>query len=42
MLSEKGLPRTELFAFDGLHLNARGYALWASILKPLLLERCGP
>ena len=42
MLSEKGLPRAELFAFDGLHLNARGYALWTSILKPLLLERCGP
>jgi lysophospholipase L1-like esterase len=36
MLGRDGKPRPELFAPDGLHLNARGYALWASILAPRL------
>jgi lysophospholipase L1-like esterase len=36
MLGKDGKPRPELFAKDGLHLNAKGYALWASILKPHL------
>jgi lysophospholipase L1-like esterase len=36
MLNADGLPRQELFAADGLHLNADGYALWRSILVPLL------
>jgi len=22
------------YSFDGLHLNAKGYILWASLLKP--------
>lgn len=36
MLGDDGKPRRELFAEDGLHLNAKGYALWAERLKPLL------
>jgi lysophospholipase L1-like esterase len=36
LLGEDGRPRAELFARDGLHLNERGYALWASILRPHL------
>jgi lysophospholipase L1-like esterase len=36
MLGDDGKPRPELFARDGLHLNEKGYALWASILKPHL------
>jgi len=36
MLGADGKPRPELFQRDGLHLNARGYQLWASIVKPLL------
>jgi len=36
MLGEDGKPRRELFAGDGLHLNEKGYALWASVLKPYL------
>jgi lysophospholipase L1-like esterase len=36
MLGEDGKPRSELFAPDGLHLNAKGYELWASILRPML------
>jgi lysophospholipase L1-like esterase len=36
MLGEDGKPRAELFAKDGLHLNDKGYELWASLLKPQL------
>jgi lysophospholipase L1-like esterase len=36
MLGSDGKPRPELFKDDGLHVNDKGYALWASILKPLL------
>jgi len=36
MLGADGKPRPELFAQDGLHLNDKGYELWASILKPYL------
>lgn len=36
MLNEHAAPRRELFGEDGLHLNSAGYALWTSILKPLL------
>lgn len=36
MLGDDGKPRRELFALDGLHLNAKGYALWAERLKPHL------
>ncbi len=36
MLGEDGKPRRELFRSDGLHLNDKGYALWASLLAPHL------
>jgi lysophospholipase L1-like esterase len=39
MLGEDAKPRAELFAKDGLHLNEKGYALWSSILKPILTEK---
>jgi lysophospholipase L1-like esterase len=39
MLGEDAKPRAELFAKDGLHLNEKGYALWSSILKPILAEK---
>ncbi|MGA0610619.1 SGNH/GDSL hydrolase family protein [Caldimonas sp. KR1-144] len=32
MLDAHGLPRTELFGTDALHLNADGYALWRSVI----------
>lgn len=38
MLDEDGEPRAELFVADGLHMNADGYELWTSILKPQLLR----
>jgi len=42
MLDAHGLPRREIFRFDGLHMNAQGYVLWTSIIKPVLLSRLGP
>jgi lysophospholipase L1-like esterase len=36
MLGSDGLPRRELFASDGLHMNSDGYALWRSALAPLV------
>jgi lysophospholipase L1-like esterase len=36
MLGEDGKPRQELFGKDGLHMNDKGYELWASLLKPYL------
>jgi lysophospholipase L1-like esterase len=36
MLGDDGKPRKDLFVSDGLHLNARGYELWTSVLKPYL------
>jgi lysophospholipase L1-like esterase len=37
MLATGEPPARELFRFDGLHLSARGYALWTSVVKPRLL-----
>ena len=39
MLDAQGKPRDDIFSEDGLHMNARGYAIWTSIIKPVLLNR---
>ena len=39
MLDSHGKPRAELFRWDGLHMNSKGYAIWTSIIKPVLLNR---
>lgn len=36
MLGKDGKPRPELFLEDGLHLNAEGYALWTSVIRPFV------
>jgi len=36
MLDDDGKPRQEMFGKDGLHMNDKGYALWASLLKAYL------
>jgi lysophospholipase L1-like esterase len=36
LLDGDGKPRRELFRSDGLHLNDKGYELWAKLLKPYL------
>ncbi len=41
MLDGRGRPRRELYRWDGLHMNAAGYGLWTSIVKPRLLEDFG-
>ena len=38
MLGDDGRPKPDLFLGDGLHLNAKGYALWTSIVKPYLAK----
>lgn len=38
MLGPDGTPREELFVDDGLHLNARGYELWESVVEPVVRE----
>jgi lysophospholipase L1-like esterase len=37
-LDAAGQPRPELFRWDGIHLNAQGYKIWASVIKPILLK----
>ncbi len=36
MLGADGLPRTELFLEDKLHMNAQGYALWRGLLEAMV------
>lgn len=42
MTGADGRPRAELFGPDRLHLNADGYALWTSVLRPLLPPHVQP
>ena len=37
LLDESGEPNDALFQGDQLHLNEEGYAVWTSIIKPVLL-----
>jgi lysophospholipase L1-like esterase len=36
--TQSGSPDRSLFLFDRVHLNKKGYARWAQILRPELLE----
>jgi lysophospholipase L1-like esterase len=36
MLDASGQPRRELFLEDGLHMNAKGYAIWRDLIYPIL------
>lgn len=42
MLDPAGRPRPELFLADGLHMNERGYLLWAEQLGPVLDRLAAP
>lgn len=42
MLGADGKPRPELFGDDGLHMNARGYALWTKIVGARLSPAAAP
>ncbi len=36
MLNESGEPQPDLFRQDKLHMNAKGYEIWTSYVKPVL------
>lgn len=36
MLGPDGKPKPDIFLNDGLHMNAKGYAIWREILRPYL------
>lgn len=36
MADADGQPRKDLFQRDGIHMNAKGYSIWAGKLRPLL------
>lgn len=37
MLGEDGEPKPNIFKEDGLHMNAKGYAIWKEIIAPYLV-----
>jgi lysophospholipase L1-like esterase len=41
MLGADGKPRAELFRADGLHMNAKGYEIWNTKLRPVVEQRQG-
>ncbi|HFQ92759.1 MAG TPA: hypothetical protein ENK32_02025 [Anaerolineae bacterium] len=38
LLAGNGQPRSDVFRWDGVHLNAKGYAAWTAVLRPVLLR----
>jgi lysophospholipase L1-like esterase len=42
MLDQRGRLTNDLFVGDGLHPSAKCYALWTSVIKPVLLQRFAP
>ena len=38
MLNESGTPKKDIFGEDGLHMNAKGYAIWKKIIQPYLIK----
>ena len=39
MLKNDGSVNPDLFVSDGLHLNKKGYELWTSVIRPILINR---
>ena len=39
MLDKDRLPKKDIFLEDGLHMNAKGYAIWQKIIQPYLLKK---
>jgi lysophospholipase L1-like esterase len=39
LLDADGRPNPEFYMEDGLHLNDKGYGIWAEILRPLLTQK---
>jgi lysophospholipase L1-like esterase len=36
LLDASGQPKSDIFIEDGLHLNKKGYEIWAATIKPYL------
>lgn len=41
LIGENGMPRSDLFCEDQLHLNPAGYKEWAKIIRPVLMNGRG-
>ncbi|SMC67845.1 GDSL-type esterase/lipase family protein [Pedobacter africanus] len=39
MFNADGNIRSDIFLSDNLHMNAKGYAIWAKIMQPYLINR---
>jgi len=37
MSDARSKPRGDLYVWDGIHMNAQGYAIWSSVIKPVLI-----
>jgi lysophospholipase L1-like esterase len=38
MLDSEGNVNPDLFKWDGIHLNNKGYKIWKAVIKPILLQ----
>jgi len=38
MLNAEGSVMNDIFLNDNLHMNAKGYAIWAALIQPLLMK----
>lgn len=38
MLKSDGSPNDEIFIADRLHMNSKGYIIWANIIRPYLID----
>ena len=41
MLNEDGTVMADLLVEDGLHMNEKGYAIWTSVIRPVLIAKYG-
>jgi lysophospholipase L1-like esterase len=41
MLDAQGNPRADLYVWDGIHMNAQGYAIWSAVIRPILMAQHG-
>ena len=39
MLGADGLPKPDIFVADKLHMNRKGYELWAPVIRPYLMRK---
>ncbi|MCF7669288.1 MAG: hypothetical protein K9N48_05885 [Verrucomicrobia bacterium] len=39
MLDSEGEPKADIFLEDELHMNRKGYLIWRTVLRPILLEK---